>query len=206
MSAEPDAALAAAVKQFLSDVGWMETGCDEPEAEAFGELRAALAATQQKAGDREALRPAAQRGAAMSDNPTLLAARDLAAGLAGHQWSLSRWSGGGWTWHCACGIHDWGTGAENPSRYVRHPDRDAAARSATEHVTDALLASGVVRELATLPDDALVEAERRGELRALRMCTDLYCQADKDLIRGWANTLAAALGDRPAPTTEGNER
>lgn len=56
--------------------------------------------------------------------------------LSGHMWYITRWGGGngGYGWKCSCGIVGWGTGVENPARYVRHASREAAALVAVEHI------------------------------------------------------------------------
>ena len=68
----------------------------------------------------------------MSDN--------LIAALSLHQWYTTVWGDGrgGYGWKCSCGVMDWGTGAENPERYERHPTRAAAAVAAVRHVAEAI--------------------------------------------------------------------
>lgn len=43
--------------------------------------------------------------------------------------------------------------------------------------------------LAPYVEQRVAEAVRDGEISALAECTDLYCQADKDLIAGWVKTM-----------------
>jgi hypothetical protein len=43
-------------------------------------------------------------------------------------------------WKCSCGVHNWGTAEENPTRYQEYETRKKATMAAAEHVADAVLA------------------------------------------------------------------
>lgn len=64
----------------------------------------------------------------------------IAEVTSGHVTYTTIWANGAGArgWKCSCGVHNWGTAAENPTRYQQYPTREAAALAAAEHVADAV--------------------------------------------------------------------